>query len=108
MFVVNSKPSTKKFLPFVDRIASSWYEVGAVLLEEEQEARLKLIRDTHGNNVRSCCLAMFQYWMETHPEATWHHLVTTLRSPGVDLAAVASDIEKNFTGKNMKYKAMVI
>jgi len=81
-------------------VAPNWYELGAMLLREEQEAQLKLIQSTHSNDVRRCCLAMLQCWMDTHPEATWHYLVTALRSPGVDLDSVASDIEKNFAGKN--------
>ena len=95
-----AKPSTKKLLPYVTHVASNWYELGAMLLEEEQESQLKLIQSTYGNDVRKCCLAMLQYWMDTHPEATWHHLVTALRSPGVDLTAIASDMEKNFTSKD--------
>ena len=82
-------------------VASNWYELGAMLLEEEQESQLKLIQSTYGSDVKKCCLDMLRYWTDTHPEATWHQLVTALRSPGVDLAAVASDIEKNFTGKNI-------
>ena len=92
-------PSTRKLLPFLTRLANNWYELGAMLLEEKQEGHLKLIQTTHGSDARKCCLAMLQYWMETQPEATWHHLVTALRSPGVEMAAVASDIEGNFTGK---------
>ena len=92
-------PSTKQLLPFVCHMAPNWYEVGAMLLDVTQEPQLKLIRATHGNDAKKCCLAMLQYWMDAHPKATWHHLVTALRSPGVDLAAVASDIEENFTGK---------
>ena len=81
-------------------IAPSWYEVGAALLEEEQEADLKVIGTTYGNDVKKCCVAMFRFWVDTHPKATWHRLVTALRSPGVDLDVVASDITKNFTSKN--------
>ena len=84
-------------------MAPDWYEVGAVLLDVEQESQLRLIQANHGSDVRKCCLAMLQYWMGTHPKATWHHLVTALTSPGVNLAAVASDIEKNFTGKIIVY-----
>ena len=80
-------------------IAPNWYEVGAVLLDVEQESHLRLIQATHCNDLRKCCLAMLQYWMDTHPKATWHHLVIALRSPGVEMAAIAFDIEKNFTGK---------
>ena len=85
----------------MDNIAPNWYEVGAMLLEVEQESRLKLIQANHGGDVRKCCLAMLQYWMGTHPKATWRHLVAALMSPGINLAAVASDIEKKFTGKSI-------
>ena len=80
-------------------MAPNWYEVGAMLLEVEEESQLKLIQTNHGSDAKKCCLAMLQYWMDTHPKATWHHLVGALMSPGVNLAAIASDIEKNFTGK---------
>ena len=100
MHTANAKPSTKKLLPYVARVASNWYELGAMLLEEEQESQLKIIKSTHGNDVKACCLYMLQYWMDTHSEATWHQLVTALRSPGVELTAVAADIEKNFSGKD--------
>ena len=80
-------------------MAPNWYEIGVMLLEGEQESQLILIQSDYGSDVRKCCLAMLQYWMDTHPEATWHQLVTALRSPGVDLFAIATDIEKNFTGR---------
>ena len=88
----------KKLLPFVVLVAPNWYELGVMLLKEEQEPQLKTIKSEYGNDVRKCCLAMLEYWMDTHPEATWYHLTTALKSPGVDLAAVASEVEKNFTG----------
>ena len=90
--------STQKVLPYVSHLATNWYELGAMLLEENQEGHLKLIKSTHGNDSKKCCLAMLQYWWDTHPEAAWHHLVTALRSPGVDLGTVASVIERDFTG----------
>ena len=99
-FVADSVPSTKQLLPFVADIAPSWYEVGAVLLDVKQESQLRLIRATHTNDLRKCCLAMLQYWTSMHREATWHQLVSALRSPGVDLATLASEIEKNFSGNN--------
>ena len=92
-------PSTKQLLPFVGRMAPNWYEVGAMLLDVTQESQLQLIQSTYGNDAKKCCLAMLKEWMNTHPEATWRHLVTALKSPGVDLATVAADIEENFTGK---------
>ena len=55
---VNSKPSTKHLLPYVAHIALNWpwYEVGAMLLEVEQESQLEVIRATYDHNVSKCCL----------------------------------------------------
>ena len=89
-------------MPYVAQLAPNWYELGATLLDEKQEAQLILIQTTHGDDKKKCCLAMFQYWMCTHAEATWHHLVTALRSPGVDLATVAAEIKSEFTGTYVK------
>ena len=87
----------KKLLPLVTDMASEWYELGAMLLEEKEESQLKVIESTHGNNVKKCCMAMLKYWLDKHPEATWHQLVTALRSSGVDLDSVAASIEGNFS-----------
>jgi len=97
--IAHSKPSMKKLLPFVVHMAPNWFELGVMLLKEEQEAQLKTIKSEYGNDVRKCCLAMFEYWMDTHPEATWNHLAVALKSPGVDLTSVASEIEKNFSSQ---------
>ena len=83
------------------QIAPNWYEVGAMLLRVEQEQQLGVIQANHGSDVRKCCIAMLQFWMSTHPKATWHNLVMALRSPGVDLPNAASVIERNFAGKNV-------
>lgn len=66
-------------------------------MEEKEEAQLKIIESTHGNNVKKCCMVMLKYWIDKHPKATWHQLVTALRSPGVDLDSVATSIEEDFT-----------
>ena len=87
-------------MPYVDNLAPKWYELGVMLLEEKQEKHLTLVQTNYGGDARKCCLAVLQYWMDVHPEATWDQLVIALRSPGVELVHVASDIENNFSGKN--------
>ena len=72
-----------------------------MLLDEKDVRRLTMIEANSGGDKQRCCLAMLQYWIDTHPEATWLNLVTALKSPGVDLPAVASAMEKNFTGKTL-------
>ena len=101
-FVADSKPSTKQLLPFLAQLAPNWYELGATLLDVEQESQLRVIQ-TNYNDVTKCCLAMLQHWMETHPKATWNQLVAALRSPGVNLDVVASEIEKHFIGELCDY-----
>ena len=98
IYVAHSRPSIKALLPFVAQLAPTWYELGVKLIEE---IRLTMIKVNYGGDKQKCCLTMLQYWKETHPEATWHDLVTALKSPGVELTAVASDIEKKFTGKTL-------
>ena len=87
----------KKLVPLVIDLATDWYELGAILLDEREEAQLKVIESTHGNDVKKCCKAMLRYWIDNHPEATWHQLVTALRSRGVDLHNVATRIEGNLS-----------
>ena len=103
--VADSMPSTKQLLPFVGRMASNWYEVGAMLLDVTQESVLDLIQATYGSDAKKCCLSMLKKWMNTHPEATWHHLVAALSSPGVEMVTVASDIKKKFKGKVQHFSA---
>ena len=86
-----------------------WYEIGVMLLQEEEEQRLERIQsDFYMDGHRIKCLSMLQHWMSTHPEATWNDLLTALRSPGVDCPNIASDIEKNFTGTYLDYYCIYV
>ena len=97
--LAHSTPTTQQLLSFViPHVASKWYEVGVMLLKAEQEEHLQQINSNYDHDVKKCCLEMFKYWRQTHPEANWYHLVAALKSPGVELHVVAADIEKNFAG----------
>jgi len=99
LYLAHSIPNTRQLLLFViPDVATKWYEVGVMLLKPEQEKQLHQIKSNYGNDVKKCCLEMFSYWRQTHPEANWHNLVAALKSPGVELQVVAADIEKKFTG----------
>ena len=49
--------------------------------------------------MKDCCFKLFRYWLQTHPNANWDQLVKALRSPAVELIAVAESVESRFTGK---------
>ena len=82
----------------IPHVATKWYELGAMLLDDEQEYRLREIRSNFGGDVQKCCLEMFHFWGASHPEANWYILVEALQSPGVKLDTVAFNIQKNFKG----------
>lgn len=74
-------------------MAPRWYELGLKLLNEDQESYLDVIKKDYVNDNKQCCMEMFWYWLETHPEATWKQLIDSLRSPALELNTVAASIE---------------
>jgi len=52
---------------------------------------------------------MFNYWLRSHPEANWDHLVKALKSPSIELNYLAENIQRRFSGKYMRmYVSSVI
>ena len=98
VYLANSKPSKKKILELIPHVAPQWYELGIQLLREDQESHLDVIKADHGHNILKSCTEMFWLWLKSHPSATWHQLIESLKSPAVNLHSVAADIEKMFTG----------
>ena len=82
----------------IPKVAPKWYELGVELLNEYQENHLFIIKSDHGSDHKKCCTEMFWHWLRTDPNASWNKLVTSLRSPAVELHGVAADIEKMFQG----------
>ena len=96
---MKTKPSKKKLKNFVvPRILPHWYEVGIMLLEEYQEGQLDMLKDNNNNDPQQGCMEMLWYWLDTHRNATWQDLLKALRSPGVALGSIATEIEKMLTG----------
>jgi len=83
------------------RVSPKWYELGIKLLKEEQESQLDVIKATYRDDVHKCSTEMFWYWLQTHPNASWYQLIECLKSPAVQLHAVAVDIENMFTGNHV-------
>ena len=66
-------------------------------MKEEQEAELDVIQSNSSDN-KTCCKEMFWYWLKSNPNANWYQLVECLKSPAVELVALAADVEKMFAG----------
>ena len=81
----------------VPHVSPKWYELGVKLLKEEQESQLDVIQSNNNDN-KTCCREMFWYWLRSNPNASWYQLVECLRSPAVELHALAADIEKLYAG----------
>ena len=106
--LAHSSPTTQQLLSFViPHVASKWYEVGVMLLKEEQESQLLQIESNYSQDVKKCCFEMFRYWRQTHPNDNWYHVVAALKSPGVELHLVAADIEKKFAGNEIKLYSLL-
>ena len=97
---VYSKPSIKALQrsKIITTIGPKWYELGIELLDEDQSSQLDIIISSH-NEATRCCIAMFNYWLQSHTSATWHELINALRSPGVELNSVATIVEELLPGK---------
>ena len=55
---------------------------------------LDVIRIDHPNNVKECCLRMFNEWRQRNPKASYRHLIDGLKE--VNLIQLASEVEKLF------------
>ena len=95
---MDSRPTKKKILEIIPRVAPQWYELGVQLLNEDQESHLDIIKANHGNDQIKSCTEMFWYWLRTHPKASWQQLIESLKSPAIQLNTVAANIEEMLTG----------
>ena len=79
----------------IPHVATKWYELGLELLDEKEEHELNNI---NGSDVKKCCLKMFLLWLDTNSDANWWQIVEALKSPGVELSAVAIELERKLSG----------
>ena len=94
-----SKPLLKDLHSIVvPKVANKWYELGIQLLNESQLPRLNGIRAAYANDHQGGCVEMLQHWLNITPEASWDNLIHALRTPVLELLAIAGDIEKEVKG----------
>jgi len=76
------------------RVAEKWWDLGVQLLvsDERQIATLIVIAANYPQNVVKCCQTMFEEWLEIRNDASWNQLIEALKSPGIELLHLASEI----------------
>ena len=96
----NPRPTLRELqnARIITNVSSNWYQLGIQLLDDHQVPQLEIIR-ANNDNVTGCCTALFGYWLQTHPNASWYELVAALRAPGVELNDVAASVERTFPGE---------
>ena len=67
-------------------ITTRWRGLGQKLLFNSNYF-LSVIEADHPNNDKSCCLLMFEKWLEIEPYASWSQLVTALNNIKLNTAA---------------------
>ena len=93
--LVSSRPTRKKLLDHVvNDVTTCWYELGVMLLKEDQEQQLDVIRANYSGDNKKCCMEMLWYWLNANTDASWKKLLEALRSHGVDKPVVATKLEK--------------
>ena len=99
MYVDQSKPPLKDLHNIVvPKVVDRWYDLGIQLFNESQRSKLDVIRINNSNDCQGACVEMLNYWLKITPRATWDHLTHALRAPGLQLLAIANDVEKEVKG----------
>ena len=74
-----------------NQISFKWRDLGLELLEQEDEGKLKQIKNNNPNDVEECCTEMFVLWLEKYRTATWNRLIQALKE--VNLNNLATEVE---------------
>ena len=82
----------------IPKVAKKWHELGIQLLKQSQLPKLDEIQKAYPNDLQRCCVEMLKYWLTVTPEATWDNLIHALRAPGLEMLAIADEVEKEVEG----------
>ena len=72
----------------------TWKDLGRELLGVRNNDALDTI-STNNNDIRNCCSAMFQLWLDRQPTASWRNLVEALKQ--LQLNYLADQIKLKLT-----------
>ena len=78
-------------------ITTRWHDLGLELVNSNNI--LKVIEVNYPSDVNTCCLLMFQRWLERTPDASWSQLVTALNN--IEMNTAADAVNKLFKSGNL-------
>ena len=76
----------------IPSVATRWYDLGLVLLDEKDQKELTIIEEDTKNDWKKCCRKMFSKWLDTDELACWDKLINAAKV--ARLNNVANDIEQ--------------
>ena len=92
-FVGYQRPSLRYLNRHVMKpVGSKWYKLGIDLLESGDVEELNKIRSQYPTDIDTCCIEMFQLWLNKQPTASWNQLIESLRC--IDLDHLAGKIDQ--------------
>ena len=71
-----------------------WKDLGVELLDTKYHYALNAIKH-NSTDVKDRCTAMFQLWLQRHPDASWRKLIQALKN--LHLNTLAQQIELKLT-----------
>ena len=77
-----------------------WKDLGLELLGLESNNALGIIKNNN-SDVRNCCSAMFQLWLDRQPAASWRRLIEALKQ--LQLNYLANQIELTLTVPGLEF-----
>ena len=93
--IVIDHPTLRDLANFVVPHASTkWYNLGLQLFDPRDEGVLHSMKMETSKRPEEQCTEVFRHWLTTKKNPTWNKLITSLKSPAVNLPNVASTIEK--------------
>ena len=67
-------------IKIIPAVASRWQELGDMMEFDKSGNELKRIKEEHQGDVKECCRAMFQHWINGNGEipCSWRNLIAIL------------------------------
>ena len=90
------KTAQGKKIKIIPTVASRWQELGDQMEFDKSGGELKRIKEKHQGDVKECCRAMFQHWINGNGirPCSWNKLIEILED--CEFEELALDLQSAF------------